>query len=373
MVHTLVLLLEILVAIILFGIIIFVHELGHFLIAKLVGVKVNEFSLGMGPKIIQFQKGETKYSWRWLPIGGYCAMEGEDDDSKDPNAFSSKSIFSRIAVVIAGVIMNFLLGFVILLIAVGFCTQPEKGENETFFSSTKLSSINEESPAYKDGLRKDDVIKSINGKLIMTDLDLIYLLQSDEDGIFDIQVKRNIEGKNSKVNLNDVHFEIKKGEDDTRYLSYNFSVYPIKKNVFTVITRSAKLEYSYTVLIWRSLGSILSGEYGLNEMAGPVGTTDVIVDAVDDAVTGAVKENNLEGLYALLMLVVLITVNVGIFNILPLPALDGGRLVFLLIELIIGKPVPAKYESAVHIIGFLLLILLSVVIAYNDIVRIIQN
>ena len=374
MIH-LVTLLEILAAIFMFGIIIFVHEFGHFIVAKWMKIKVNEFSLGMGPLLFQFGKKETKYSLRAIPLGGYCAMEGEDENSEDPNAFVNKAVWRRILVVIAGVFMNFLLGFFVLLLAVGCCTQPLEGQDKVYFCSTKISEISEASPAYAAGLSKDDTIVSINGKRVVSDIDMIYLLQSDKDGVFDMDVKRQVGADPflKTIHLEKVPFTIQETEDGSRYLEYNFKVYPIEKSFFTVCSRSLRLEYSYSVLIIRSFGSLISGEYGINDLSGPVGATDVIKDAVDDAVDDVVNQHRLDGLYALLMLFVLITVNVGIFNILPLPALDGGRLLFLLIELVIGKRVPQKYEAMVHTVGFLLLILFSIFITYNDIVKLFQK
>lgn len=373
MVHTLIFILEILAAILVFGVIIVVHEAGHFAVAKWTGVRVNEFSIGMGPKIFQKKKGETMYSLRWFPIGGYCAMEGEDEDSDDPGAFSNKPCWKRILVVLAGATMNFVMAFVLLLVALCFFLPTQNGEEKPTFASVKLSSIGENSPAKECGLRKDDTIVRVDGKLIATDMDLIMILQSDEDGVFDFVVKREVDGKMTKVALDDVRFELETGEDGARSLKYDFTVYPVKRTVWTTITQSAKMEYTYTVLVWRSLVSIIKGEYGLNELSGPVGTTEIIADSVDTAVQQAVQEKSTQGIYAFLMLVILISVNVGLFNLLPLPALDGGRLLFLLIELVIRKPVPAKYENLVHTIGFILLILLSIVIAFSDVFKIVTR
>ncbi len=361
--------LEILAAILVFGLIIFVHEFGHFIVSKWMKVRVNEFSIGMGPALFQKKKGETMYSIRLLPLGGYCALEGETGEGEDPEAFFKQPIWRRFLVLIAGVFMNFLLGFLLVLIALSVCVKPEDGEKVASYSSTRLSSISESSPAFQSGLRKGDRILKINKKTVMTDLDIVMLMQSDEDGCFDILVSREVDGKQKHVQLTAVQFEVKKGDDGEQYLSYDFTVYPIRKTVSTTLLQSVKMEYSYTVMVWRSLVSIVSGEYGINDLSGPVGTTGYIADAVDGAVQSAVTEKSLDGLYALLMIVVLITVNVGLFNILPLPALDGGRVLFLLIELIIRKPVPSKYENLVHTIGFLLLLLLMLVVTYNDIIR----
>ncbi len=373
MVHTLVFILEILAAILVFGIIIVVHEAGHFAVAKWTGVRVNEFSVGMGPKIVQKKKGETMYSLRWFPIGGYCAMEGEDEDSDDPGAFSNKPCWKRILVVVAGATMNFVMAFVLLIVALSCCLPAQSGEEKPSFASTTIAEIGEEAPAYKSGLRVGDTIVRVDGKRIATDVDLVMMLQSDKDGVFDFIVSREVDGKKEKVALDNVKFNLETAEDGTRYLSYDFKVLAVKRTVLSTIAQSAKMEYSYTVLVWRSLGSILKGEYGLNELSGPVGTTEYIADAVDNAVQDAVQNNSSQGLYAFLMLVILISVNVGLFNLLPLPALDGGRLLFLLIELVIRKPVPAKYENLVHTIGFVLLILLSIVIAFSDVFKIVNR
>lgn len=373
MVHTLVFILEILAAILVFGVIIVVHEAGHFAVAKWMGVRVNEFSVGMGPKIVQKQKGETMYSLRWFPIGGYCAMEGEDEDSDDPGAFSNKPCWKRILVVVAGATMNFVMAFLLLLVALGCCLPAQSGEEKPSFSSVTLSAIDETSPAYKSGLRVGDTVLRVDGKRIATDLDLVMILQSDEDGAFDFVVRRTVDGETVKQPLDNVQFRLKTAEDGTRYLSYDFTVQPIKRTVLSTLSQAVKMEYSYTVLVWRSLGSILKGEYGLNELSGPVGTTEIIADAVDSAVQEAVQNDSLQGVYAFLMLVILISVNVGLFNLLPLPALDGGRLLFLLIELVARKPVPQKYEAIVHTIGFVLLILLSIVIAFSDVFKIIHR
>lgn len=358
-------LLKIIAAILIFGLLIFVHELGHFLVAKWMGVRVNEFALGMGPKLLQFGKKETRYTLRLFPIGGFCAMEGEDEDSNDPRAFGNRPTWRRILVVVAGVAMNFLLGYLLLLVALGVCIQPRNGQTKAVYSSTTIASLDENTLPYQTGLREGDRIVRVDGTSIGTDMDLVMVMQSDEDGIFDIVVERETDGTRQKVTLSGVQFPLKTNESGTRYLSYEFRVAPIEKTVWSTIERAGKLEWTYTTMIWRSLGDILSGKYGLNELSGPVGTADVIGDAVQDAV----QSRSLDGLYSLLMLVVLITVNLGVFNLLPLPALDGGRLVFLLFELVFRRPIPAKYEGWVHMIGFVLIILLSIVVAFSDVLK----
>ncbi|MDD2418406.1 MAG: site-2 protease family protein [Oscillospiraceae bacterium] len=359
---------KILAAIFVFGIIIFVHELGHFIAARLMGVRVNEFSLGMGPKLFKFGKKETVYSLRLFPIGGFCAMEGEDEDSHHPRAFGSQKVWRRIIIIVSGVIMNILLGFLLLLIIYSTCIKPDSNGNVSF-SSTVIGGFAENAPSYNTGLRVNDRILSINGKGVVTDKDIVILMQSDEDGIMDIVVRRQVDNKSEKIKIKNVQFEIQK-EDGRQILIYDFSVKGIKRTPLNTITQAVKMEYSVATLIWRSLGDIVSGKYGLNELSGPVGTVGVIGDAVAGVVD---SEDIRDGTFNLLMMVVFITVNVGIFNLLPLPALDGGRLIFLIYEGVFRRPVKPKYEGMIHAIGLILLLLLMVFVTFSDISRLITG
>ncbi len=379
-------------AILVFGIIIMVHELGHFIAAKCMGVKVNEFSLGMGPKLLKFGKKETQYTLRLFPIGGYCAMEGEDsagggevrlpektesptdneeggaDDpppAPDPRAFNQKKVWRRMIIILAGPVMNLVLGFVLLIAYYGFCMLPDEN-GKVQFSSTTISVLEEDALSYQTGLRPGDTILKVDGKTVFTDRDLAMLLQSDEDGVFNMEVRREVDGKTQKVKLEGVTFEIVTEEDGTRYLQYDFYVQGIPQTFTSTIVQSAKMECTVSVLIWRTLGGMLTGQYGLNDLSGPVGTVDAIGDVVVDATQ---QEHWQIGLGNVLMLVVLISVNVGIFNLLPIPALDGGRFLFLLIELIFRKPVPPKYEGMIHAIGLLLLFGLIILVTFSDIIK----
>jgi len=359
-------LLKILAAIFVFGIIILVHELGHFFAAKLMGVKVNEFAIGMGPKLLRFGKKETVYSLRLFPIGGFCAMEGEDTESSDPRSFGSRKVWQRIIIIVAGVVMNLVLGFLLLVILFATCMKPDDN-GKVLFSSTTISRLPETASSYKTGLRPGDKILSINGKRVITDQDIAILMQSDEDGVMDLVVRRNVNGKSKKVNLDNVKFEIKV-ENGRQYLIYDFAVKGIKRTPITTIVQAAKTEYSLGIMIWRSLGDIVTGKYGLNQLSGPVGTVEAIGEAVENVTR---QEDIRDGLYPLIMMVALITINVGIFNLLPLPALDGGRLIFLIYEGIFRKPVNPKYEGMVHAIGLALLMLLMLVVTFSDISKLV--
>lgn len=376
--------LKILAALLIFGIIIMVHEWGHFLVAKWMKVRVNEFAIGMGPKLVSWGKGETQYSLRLFPIGGFCAMEGEDDGAPTPAAmggnadrgeeehvsdstgdsgsFAEKPVWRRVLIVVAGATMNLVLGFLVLLCTFAFC-QKKADNGKVYFNSTTIAELPETSPAYETGLRVGDTVLRVNGKRIATDMDLSMLMQSDEDGVLSMVVRRDGE----KMSLPAVQFRLATDEETgTRYLIYDFKVQGIERNVWTTIKQAGKMEYSMTVMVWRSLGDLLSGRYGLNDLSGPVGTVDYIGDAVSQAVT-------LDGWRTLLTMIALITINVGVFNLLPLPALDGGRLLFLIIEGVTRKKIPAKYEGIVHFIGLLLLFALMVVVTFSDIRKLITG
>ena len=387
---------KILAAIFVFGIIILVHELGHFLMCKLMGVRVNEFAIGMGPKLLSFGKKETAYTLRLFPIGGFCAMEGEDEGAPtpsaiggnadraeedggepalpdeeeapaepDPRAFPNKKVWRRILIVVAGAAMNLVLGYVLLVACYGIFTVPD-ASGKARFSSTIIASLPETAVSYQTGLRPGDEIVKIDGKRTVTDSDIVMIMQSDEDGIMDMTVRRAVDGKKKTVLLKGVQFQLEVGENGKNRLIYDFKVLGIEKTVWSTLVQAGKMEYSVATMIWRSLGDLITGKYGINDLSGPVGTMDIIGDAVAGA-------NTSEGMMTLIMLVVMITVNVGIFNLLPLPALDGGRLIFLLFEGIFRRPVPAKYEGMVHFIGLMLLLLLMVVVTFSDIWKIVAG
>ena len=346
-----------------FGIIIFVHELGHFLVAKACGVRVNEFAMGMGPKLVSFGKKETVYSLRLLPFGGFCAMEGEDEQSDDPSAFVNKSVWKRMAIVVAGVTMNFLLGFLVLLVALGAFTPLVDGD--ALYGTSTIASLDENAMSYQSGLRVGDTIISINSRPVLTTNDMLVIMQSDEDGIMPMMVKREVDGQIQKVSLPEVRFALETTEDGIRYLKYDFVLLGVPQTVGRTIVQSAKAECSLVTTVWWSLVDMVSGKYGLNELAGPVGTVDIIGDMVGQAA----KTVSREDIYSLLMMFALISVNVGVINLLPLPALDGGRLLFLLIEAVVRRPVPKKFEAVVHFIGLVLLLGFMVFISFHDIYR----
>jgi len=377
--------LRIIPALLILNVLVMIHEFGHFIMAKWTGVKVNEFAIGMGPKLVKWGKGETLYSIRILPIGGFCAMEGEDEEAPTPSAlggnadrdvlevdprrsFANKKVWQRILIVLAGPVMNLFLGFVVLLVSNGLLQDSHPVYNEVLFPTTQISRLGEDTLPYKTGLRSEDTIVEVNGRRILMHTDLSYEMQRDSDGVLEMVVLRQEGDSQREITLDAVKFSIEKDEKTgTQYLNQEFYLYGETRTFWNTITYSAKQEVSVATMVWRTLVDLVKGDFGMNDLSGPVGTVDVIGDTVADAVG---ESDSLAGWYNLFFLIALISVNLGVFNLLPLPALDGGRLVFLLWEGITRKRVPAKYESLVHFVGIVLLLLLMLVVTYSDITRI---
>lgn len=373
---------KIFAALLVLGVLVFVHELGHFIVARLMGVRVNEFAIGMGPRLLKWGKGETEYSIRLLPFGGFCTMEGEDEEAPTPSAmggnadretapeeadksrsFAHKPVWRRILIVIAGASVNLLLGFLLLVVYNGFLQKPYDDKGTVLFHTTTIAKLEETTPAYQSGLRPGDTIIEVNGRRILMDTDLTMEMQNDADGVLAMVVRRPTEQGSEKVSLPAVKFDRVTDADTGRsYLKYDFAILGEARTFGNTFLYSAKQELSIATVVWRTLVDMVQGDYGLNDLSGPVGTVDIIADAVGQA-------NSLEGLRTLVMLVVMITVNLGVMNLLPLPALDGGRLVFLIVEGITRKKIPAKFEGIVHFVGLVLLLLLMLVVTYSDITK----
>lgn len=350
---------SIIIAILVFSMIITIHEFGHFIAAKSNGVKVNEFSIGMGPAIFKKQKGETLYALRIFPIGGYCAMEGEDKDSADGKAFCQKAVWRRMIIVVAGVCMNMLLGLLLLIFQTGISDA---------IVTTTVSKFEENAMSHQTGLETGDRILAINGMRIFTSMDMSYKFTNDEDGVYDMVVERNGE----RVSLHDVTFSTVEGEDGKKIIHYDFWVEPGKVTPVSTITQAFRQTATDARLIYISLADIVRGKYSVQDMSGPVGIVDSIGEVIDserDEQTGKIDWKGL--MDSILSIAAFISINVGIFNLLPLPALDGGRFIFLLIESVRGKPVKPEHEGLVHTVGMAALLLLMVVITVSDITKLV--
>ena len=434
------------IAVALFELIIFLHEGGHFITAKKSGIKVNEFALGMGPKIFSFTKGETTYSLRLFPIGGYCAMEGEDEDSDNPRAFNNAAIWKRMIVIIAGAVMNILFGLVLMLITL----LPQES-----FASTTVSEFSVSSFTAVTGLKSGDKIVEINDYAVNTSTDFSFALYTlpvtqvdgnelsvyKEDCAFDLYVratelvdenttkeqneavikllgeaqiklsdtKSNGEayavfgdyynriaetlGKkksdkiptieirdtrsrfrtNMKVIRDGEMIELKNvdlltlkksADDDTPQLQVDFYIEPMEKNFGTVIQQTFANTVSVVRMVWGSLIGLIKGQFSLNEMSGPVGIASTITQVAGESL----KTNGFgAAVNSIVYIMMIITVNLGVVNMLPFPALDGGRFLMLLIEWIFRKPVPRRVEQIINTVGLILLLGLSAVIAVKDV------
>lgn len=340
------------VSVLLFSLVIFLHELGHFLTAKWAGVRVNEFAIGMGPAIFKKQKGETLYAIRLLPLGGYCSMEGEDTESDSEDAFGKKPVYKRMIIVAAGAIMNLILGVVFMVVVLA--QQPQ-------FASTTVSSFAADSLTNQTGLQVGDVIKEMDGYKVSTYTDIGFVMAINKNMKADIVVERNGE----VITLNDVQFATREAEDGKTVVVRDFYLSPIQKNLWTITTQTFKEIVSNVRMIYATIIGLVTGRISVREVSGPVG----MVSMISSAASEGLKTNMVAALNNILNVMMVFTVNLGIFNLLPIPALDGGRLIFLIIEAIKGKPLLPKYEGIVHAIGFVILILLMLLVSVNDVMR----
>lgn len=337
--------LQIIYTVLVLGALIFIHELGHFLAARAVRIEILEFSLGMGPKLLQkiSKKSGTAYTLRLLPIGGFVSMAGEDEESDSPNSFDKKPVWARMLVTVAGVAMNLLLGFIITIFLVSFMPK---------LPSHTVAEFSEGAVSCQYGLEIGDEIIRINGMKVnsYSDLSAAFTRCYNTDTV-DLEVLRDGE----KIMLAGVKFPTFEAAENLSVIDFDFKVYAEDKNAGTVLKNAFFQTGSFVKTVYGTLFDILTGRVSAQYLSGPVGTSNVIAQA---ASTGA---------YTLFYLVALISVNLAVVNILPLPALDGGRILFLLIELIRRKPVSKKIEAAIHFAGIILLFSLMILITFKDI------
>ncbi len=342
-------LITILASVLVFGSVIFIHEFGHFITAKKSGIKVNEFSIGMGPLLFSKTKGETQYSLRLLPIGGYCAMEGEDEESDDERSFGNAPVWKRIIVVVAGAMMNLLLGFLIL----GILTATGGA-----IASRTVAKFEDNASTQATGLQVDDKIIEVNGSHIFVAEDIFYEMLYVEGGSADMVVIRDGE----KVELKDVTFKTEYDEEnDVNLIVLDFSVYGVKKSFLSVMQSSVLQAISTTRLIIKSVIQLITGVVPANTLSGPVGIVSVIGNAA------------VNGIRSLLNILSYISIDLGVMNLLPIPALDGGKLLLLFVEAVTKKKLSEKWEVIINVIGFALLIMVMVFATYNDILRLINR
>lgn len=325
---------------VMFGIIIFAHESGHLLCAKACGIYVEEFAVGMGPKLFSFQKGETRYSLRLLPIGGYCKMPGEDGESDLPNGFDKKSVPQRMLVVAGGALFNIVFAVLLFIAAyMGLGTSSEE---------PIIGEVYEDYPAYVAGLQPGDVVTAINGKAVASWAEMTAIIQNQVGAAVAFTVDRGGES----VELTITPQAGDSGSGVIGIVAARESV-----SVFQAVKTGFRQTYELTKLVLVSLWQMVTGAIGL-DLAGPVGVGQMVGQAAS------------YGFYSFLIFVAAISVNLGIVNLLPLPALDGSRLIFLAVEGVRRKPLSANVEGMIHFVGFVLLIGLLIIVTYFDISRI---
>ena len=376
------------VTIVMFLVMVSLHEFGHYIVARLLKFKILEYAIGFGPAIFKSKKTEIQYSVRCIPLGGYCKFEGEDEKSTDPAAFNNQPVWKRILVVLAGGVFNIILGFVLFL-AIIPATSP--------MLTNKIDTVVENSYIEQAGIQPGDKIIEINGHKISFYNDIkLYTSDFEKETTAHIKVKRGKEKLSFDIKPTEQTVTQKylddgieytdsiNGKEQTQFFEYSDSVTkdeskigktsqttryiigftPQKENVtfFNVWGEAWNNTRFVVKLVYQSLWQMLTGKVGVDQMSGPVG--------IVSEVNSAVKSGSYAWLYVL-NLIALLTINLGVFNLLPIPALDGGRLFFMIIELIRRKPIPPEKEGMVHAVGMLLLLALVVYVSFNDIMRLI--
>ena len=358
-------------ALLIFGAVIAIHEFGHFAMAKLCGVQVNEFSIGMGPALIKTYRKGTQYTLRLLPVGGFVALEGEESPESTqaeggnedaapaipPEVLAQRTgkplneaaVWQRMLVMAAGAVMNFVLGFVVLLLLISLRSEP--------ITSKVIYAVEDNALCGQTGLQAGDEIVAVNGRHCFVANDMLYELMRTESYRAAFTVRRD--GK--LVELPDVQFDTWQDAQGQTHMTLGFTVYGLKKTPKNVLKEAANSVIYYGRIIYTSLTDLLRGRESINDLSGPVG----IVTAI-----GQAASYGWEDVFELLAL---ITINLGVLNLLPFPALDGGKIVFLLIEAVTGHAVPEKIQGSLTVAAFALLFGLMLFATYNDIVRLVTG
>ncbi|MBQ8509932.1 MAG: site-2 protease family protein [Clostridia bacterium] len=326
------------------SLLILMHELGHYVAARIFHTPIREFAIGMGPRLLSHRskKTGTIYAMRVFPIGGFVQMVGEDEESEDENALCFKPVWQRMIITAAGAFMNLLVGAILMTVVVA--TLPNLG------GTTVLRFTEENALSQQSGLQAGDEVLRVNGARVHIASELAYEIMRNGVEPLELTVLRD----ESEIELPNVQFPTIVSEG-MEFGMTDFVVLAEEKTVGNVIKQSFYRSISTVKMIWQSLFDLITGRYGLEAVSGPVG------------VTTAVSEAASSGYQDFLYLVVVITMNLGIFNLLPLPALDGGRLMFQIVELIRRKPLPTEVEGYVHFVGIVLLMILMVVITFKDV------
>ncbi|WP_406544394.1 M50 family metallopeptidase [Pseudobutyrivibrio sp.] len=343
---------KIVIAILIFSFIIIFHELGHFLFAKKFDVKVNEFTLGLGPTLLSWGKGETKYCLKALPFGGSCVMEGEDQESDSDRAFSKKPLWQRFLIVFGGPLFNFILAYILAVILIAIA-----GVNKPI-----VTSVSEGLPAEAAGIEAGDEIVSLNGYNIhfYEEISIYNFLHSSGD---DITVGYKRDGKTYSTTLTPFY-----NEEEGRYLLgvNRLSGRDKLTNPISILAYGGyEIKYQIYMTV-QSLRMLFTNEISVKEVSGPVGVVSAISDVYDSSILDGIKYVILN----MMNIAILLSANLGVMNLIPFPALDGGRLFIYIIEAIRRKKMKPEIENGINLVGFALLMLLMIVVMYNDIAKI---
>lgn len=349
----------ILVSILIFGLLIAVHEFGHFITAKLCGVRVNEFSIGMGPLIWKKEKGETLYSLRAFPVGGFCAMEGEDEDTGDERSFVRQGALKKFLILAAGSFMNFLAGVCIILVLYSSA--------DGFRVDTIAGLAPEFTRTGESGLMAGDRIYKVDGYRTFVTGDAQLFLSYADDSV-DIEVVRN--GRHIRVE--DITRQTYTGMNGETYTGFGLYIGPevVPAGPMVRLQYSGYQAMDFVQMVWFSLGQLLSGGASMNDMSGPVGIVSTITEV------GTNAETSRDAWFSIFYFAALLAVNLAVMNLLPIPALDGGRIFFLAVDvvamLLFKRKVPEKYQAAVNTAGFVILMGFMLLITFKDVFQILH-
>ena len=339
--------LYLLLTLLLFGVLVTLHEGGHFIVARLNGVAVKEFAIGMGPKIISFvsKKSGIRYSIRALPIGGYVSMEGEDFESDHPDSFEKKNVWRRISTVFAGPAVNIVVGFLCMLLLVGLSPS---------LASTEVHSFIEEGATSNEWLRPGDVVVKVNSTAVHTGNELTYEIMNQGHQPIDLTVIRDGE----RVVLDNVSFPTFE-DSGAVFGQYDFYVVAAPKSVGNVIYYSFWRSVSTIKMVWDSLVGLINGRFGMSAISGPIGVSEVVGEATKSAFP----------IQSLIYLMALLSINLGVMNFLPIPGLDGGRLLFLLIEAVTKKRLNRNIEGYINAICVMILLGFIIFVSIKDVIN----
>ena len=343
--------LTVIISLLVFGFLIFIHEFGHYITARIFGVAINEFSIGMGPKLFSRVSKKTgiRYSLAMLPIGGFVAMEGEDGTSSNPHSFDKKPAWQRFIVTSAGAIVNIVFGFIAMIILTSIIKIG--GTTIGQFVDTEQSGYEVSTDAY---FELGDTIVAVGNKRVKIYDELSYEVMRGGNKPVDVTVIRDGE----EIVIKDVVFPTVSEQGQT-FGMVDFKIYATEKTFGSVMTYSFRKAFLIVRMCWESIFDLISGRYSLAAVSGPVGISGAIGDAAS------------AGFSSLLYIITLISINLGVMNLLPIPALDGGRLICVTFELITRKRLPKKLEDTVNAVGLIILLALSVVIMIKDVFQLV--